>query len=82
MLVLSGGRNVASNWFNFGSNMNLDAVIGVISKWDLSGIAVATTAKTAPVAWPMFISRVAPGVFIDRLTSGRRILPQRHKWLI
>ena len=48
MLVLSGGRNVESNWFTFGSNMNLDAMMRVIGKWTLSGIAVATTAKTAP----------------------------------
>ena len=48
MLVLSGGRNVESNWVTFGSNMNLDAMMRVIGKWTLSGIAVATTAKTAP----------------------------------
>ena len=27
MLVLSGGRNVESGWFTFGSNMNLDAML-------------------------------------------------------
>jgi len=48
MLVLSGGRNVESNWFTFGSNMNLDAMMRVMGKWTLSGMAVATTAKTAP----------------------------------
>ena len=48
MLVLSGGRNVESNWFTFGSSMNLDAMMRVIGKWTLTGIAVASTAKTAP----------------------------------
>ena len=48
MLVLSGGRNVESNWFTFGSSMNLEAMMGVIGKWTLTGIAVASTAKTAP----------------------------------
>ena len=48
MLVLSGGRNVESNWFTFGSSMNLDAMMQVIGKWTLTGIAVASTARTAP----------------------------------
>ncbi len=48
MLVLSGGRNVESNWFTFGSSMNLEAMMQVIGKWTLTGIAVASTAKTAP----------------------------------
>ena len=48
MLVLSGGRNVESNWFTFGSPMNLEAMMSVIGKWTLTGIAVASTAKTAP----------------------------------
>jgi 2,4-dienoyl-CoA reductase-like NADH-dependent reductase (Old Yellow Enzyme family) len=48
MLVLSGGRNVESNWFTFGSSMNLEAMMKVIGKWTLTGIAVASTAKTAP----------------------------------
>lgn len=48
MLVLSGGRNVESNWFTFGSSMNLEAMMRVIGKWTLTGIAVASTAKTAP----------------------------------
>ncbi|MEK9535179.1 MAG: NADH:flavin oxidoreductase, partial [Halieaceae bacterium] len=48
MLVLSGGRNVESNWFTFGSSMNLDAMMRVIGKWTLTGIAVASTARTAP----------------------------------
>ena len=48
MLVLSGGRNVESNWFTFGSSMNLEAMMSVIGKWTLTGIAVASTAKTAP----------------------------------
>jgi 2,4-dienoyl-CoA reductase-like NADH-dependent reductase (Old Yellow Enzyme family) len=48
MLVLSGGRNVESNWFTFGSSMNLEAMMQVIGKWTLTGIAVASTARTAP----------------------------------
>ena len=48
MLVLSGGRNVESNWFTFGSSMNLEVMMQVIGKWTLTGIAVASTAKTAP----------------------------------
>ena len=48
MLVLSGVRNVESNWFTFGSSMNLEAMMRVIGKWTLTGIAVASTAKTAP----------------------------------
>ena len=48
MLVLSGGRNVESNWFTFGSSMNLEAMMSVIGKWTLTGIAVASTARTAP----------------------------------
>ena len=48
MLVLSGGRNVESNWFTFGSSMNLEAMMRVIGKWTLTGIAVASTARTAP----------------------------------
>jgi hypothetical protein len=41
MLVLSGGRNVESGWFTFGSNMNLEAMLRVIGKWSLSGMAIA-----------------------------------------
>ena len=48
MLVLSGGRNVESNWFTFGSSMNLEAMMRVIGKWTLTGIAVASTVRTAP----------------------------------
>jgi len=48
MLVLSGGRNVESNWFTFGSNMNLEAILRVLGKWTINGIAIAATAKTAP----------------------------------
>ena len=48
MLVLSGGRNVESNWFTFGSSMNLKAMMRVIGKWTLTGIAVASMARTAP----------------------------------
>jgi 2,4-dienoyl-CoA reductase-like NADH-dependent reductase (Old Yellow Enzyme family) len=48
MLVLSGGRNVESNWFTFGSNMNLEAMMRVMGKWTLGGIAVTATAKNAP----------------------------------
>ena len=48
MLVLSGGRNVESGWFMFGSNINLDAMLQVLGKWSLSGMAIAATAKSAP----------------------------------
>ena len=48
MLVLSGGRNVESGWFTFGSNMNLEAMLRVIGKWSLSGIAIASTQKAVP----------------------------------
>ena len=48
MLVLSGGRNVESGWFMFGSNLNLKAMQRVLGKWSLSGMAIAATAKSAP----------------------------------
>ena len=48
MLVLSGGRNVESGWFTFGSNMNLEAMLRVIGKWSLSGMAIASTQKAVP----------------------------------
>ena len=48
MLVLSGGRNVESGWFMFGSNMNLEAMYRVLGKWSLSGMAIGATAKSAP----------------------------------
>ena len=48
MLVLSGGRNVESGWFMFGSNMNLEAMQRVLGRWSLSGMAIGATAKTAP----------------------------------
>lgn len=48
MLVLSGGRNVESGWFMFGSNMNLEAMHRVLGKWSLSGMAIGATAKSAP----------------------------------
>ena len=48
MLVLSGGRNVESGWFMFGSNMNLEAMQRVLGRWSLSGMAISATAKTAP----------------------------------
>ena len=48
MLVLSGGRNVESGWFTFGSNMNLDAMLRVMGKWSLSGMAIASTQATVP----------------------------------
>lgn len=48
MLVLSGGRNVESGWFTFGSNLNLDAMLRVIGKWSLSGMAIASTQASVP----------------------------------
>jgi len=48
MLVLSAGRNVESGWMTFGSNMNLDAMLRVLGKRSLSGMAIAATAKSAP----------------------------------
>lgn len=48
MLVLSGGRNVESGWFMFGSNMNLEAMQRVLGRWSLSGMAIGATAKSAP----------------------------------
>ncbi len=48
MLVLSAGRNVESGWMTFGSNMNLDAMLRVLGKYSLSGMAIAATARTAP----------------------------------
>lgn len=48
MLVLSGGRNVESGWFMFGSNMNLEAMQRVLGRWSLSGMAIRATSKTAP----------------------------------
>ena len=32
----------------FGSNINLDAMLQVLGKWSLSGMAIAATAKSAP----------------------------------
>ena len=48
MLVLSGGRNVESGWFTFGSNINLNAMLRVMGKWSLSGMAIASTQATVP----------------------------------
>lgn len=48
MLVLSGGRNVESGWFTFGSNMNLEAMLRVLGKWSLSGMAIASTQAAVP----------------------------------
>ena len=48
MLVLSGGRNVESGWFTFGSNMNLEAMLHVLGKWSLSGMAIASTQAAVP----------------------------------
>ena len=48
MLVLSGGRNVEPGWFTFGSNMNLEAMLRVLGKWSLSGMAIASTQAAVP----------------------------------
>ncbi|WP_048306639.1 NADH:flavin oxidoreductase [Halomonas sp. PR-M31] len=48
MLVLSGGRNVESTFFMFGSNMNLDEFTKVLKNDRLSLAALKMSAKHAP----------------------------------
>ncbi len=49
MLVLSGGRNIESTWFMFGSNMNLKAMEDVLGKRSLSAFMIKQASKFAPV---------------------------------
>jgi 2,4-dienoyl-CoA reductase-like NADH-dependent reductase (Old Yellow Enzyme family) len=65
MLVLSGGRNVESGWFTFGSNMNLEAMLRVIGKWSLSGMAIASTQA-------LFQNRVQRTLFLGVLNQDPR----------
>ncbi len=48
MLVLSGGRNVESTWFMFGSNMNLKAMRDVLGARSLSAFMIKQASKFAP----------------------------------
>ena len=48
MLVLSGGRNVESTWFMFGSNMNLQAMGDVLGKRSLTAFMIKQASKFAP----------------------------------
>ncbi len=49
MLVLSGGRNIESTWFMFGSNMNLKAMEDVLGKRSLSAFMIKQASKFAPL---------------------------------
>lgn len=48
MLVLSGGRNVESTWFMFGSNMNLEEIKKVLKGEWLTGLMLTVASKSAP----------------------------------
>ncbi|MBA6413680.1 NADH:flavin oxidoreductase [Parahaliea sp. F7430] len=48
LLVLSGGRNVESTWFTFGSNMNLEEIKKVLKGQWLSTAMLSIAAKSAP----------------------------------
>ena len=48
MIVLSGGRNVESTWFMFGSNMNLKAMRDVLGARSLSVFMIKQASKFAP----------------------------------
>ncbi len=48
MLVLSGGRNVESTWFMFGSNMNLEEILKVLRDDKLTGLMLKMASKSAP----------------------------------
>ena len=48
MLVLSGGRNIESTWFMFGSNMNLKAMEDVLGRRSLSAFMIKQASKFAP----------------------------------
>jgi 2,4-dienoyl-CoA reductase-like NADH-dependent reductase (Old Yellow Enzyme family) len=48
MIVLSGGRNVESSWYIFGSKMNTDAMNEVLGRRLLSRIGIKLAAMSAP----------------------------------
>jgi len=48
MLVLSGGRNVESTWFMFGSNMNLLEIKKVLKGQWLTSLMLTAASKSAP----------------------------------
>lgn len=48
MLVLSGGRNVESTWFMFGSNMNVQEILKVLKDDKLTGFMLKVASKSAP----------------------------------
>ncbi len=48
MLVLSGGRNIESGWFMFGSNMNLDEMSRVLADQKLTLTMIKLSQKGVP----------------------------------
>jgi len=48
MLVLSGGRNIESTWFMFGSNMNLAEIKKVLKGQWLTSLMLTLSSKSAP----------------------------------
>lgn len=48
MLVLSGGRNIESGWFMFGSNMNMDEMSKVLAKQKLTLGMIKLSQKGVP----------------------------------
>ncbi|MEZ5568861.1 MAG: NADH:flavin oxidoreductase [Halioglobus sp.] len=48
MLVLSGGRNVESTWFMFGSNMNLEELKKVLKGQWLTSLMLTVASSSAP----------------------------------
>lgn len=48
MLVLSGGRNIESGWFMFGSNMNLDEMSKVLKNQKLTLTMIKLSQKGVP----------------------------------
>lgn len=48
MLVLSGGRNIESGWFMFGSNMNLDEMAKVLKDQKLTLAMIKLSQKGVP----------------------------------
>lgn len=48
MLILSGGRNIESGWFMFGSNMNLDEMSSVLADHKLTLTMIKLSQKGVP----------------------------------
>jgi len=48
LLVLSGGRNVESTWFMFGSNMNTEEILKVLKGDRLTSLMLKIASKSAP----------------------------------